>query len=107
MLYDHNGPDCLCEDEAWEIARRWLGIFSQGSVSSKEELATIVTPGVKSYDDTFGPPTIGIDQLWSAVSGSGNSTTTNVKQAPNFLLHSCDQIAYNWEYTAVTTGFKS
>lgn len=104
---DHEAA-CLCGDEAWEISRRWLDIFSTGGISSKAELATIVSPDVKSYDDTFGPPTIGIDQLWEAVSApSGNTTTTDVKQTPLFLLHSCDQIAYSWRYTAVTTGFNS
>nr|XP_036576445.1 uncharacterized protein CTRU02_13650 [Colletotrichum truncatum]KAF6783183.1 hypothetical protein CTRU02_13650 [Colletotrichum truncatum] len=106
--YDHpDSVSCLCEDEAWHITRRWLNVFSTGGISSKAELATIVTPDVKSYDDTFGPPTIGIDQLWGNITAPGNSTTTNVTQTPSFLLHSCDQIAYNWLYTAVTTGYNS
>ncbi|KAK1658462.1 hypothetical protein BDP55DRAFT_397201 [Colletotrichum godetiae] len=98
---------CLCEDEAWDITRQWLGIFSTPGVSSKAELATIVSQNLTSYDDTFGSPTIGIDQLWAALTAGGNATTANVTQAPNFLLHTCDQIAYNWQYTAVTTGYNS
>lgn len=99
---------CLCEDEAWYITRRWLDIFStNGGINTKAKLATIVSPNLKSYDATFGPPTIGIDQLWDALTAPGNATTTNVTQSPTFLLHSCDQIAYNWQYTAVTTGYNS
>ncbi|OHE97700.1 hypothetical protein CORC01_06905 [Colletotrichum orchidophilum] len=98
---------CLCEDEAWNITRRWLGVFSTPGVSSKAELATIVSQNLTSYDDTFGPPTIGIDQLWDALTAGGNATTANVTQAPNFILHTCDQIAYNWQYSAVTTGYNS
>ncbi|WDK15279.1 hypothetical protein CGRA01v4_06560 [Colletotrichum graminicola] len=98
---------CLCEDEAWDITRRWLGIFSTGGVSSKEDLATIVSPNIKSYDATFVPVVIGIDELWDVLTESGDRTTTDELQTPNFLLHSCDQIAFSWEYTAVTTGLNS
>lgn len=100
-------PLCLCEDEAWDITSRWLSVFSTPGVSSKAELATIVSQNLTSYDDTFGPPTIGIDGLWAALTAGGNATTANVTQTPNFILHSCDQIAYNWQYTAVTTGYNS
>ncbi|KZL67427.1 hypothetical protein CI238_01068 [Colletotrichum incanum] len=98
---------CLCEDEAWDITRRWLGLFSTGGLSSKEELATIVSPNIKSYDDTFVPVVTGIDELWEVITEPGNKTTTNETQTPSFLLYSCDQIAFNWKYTAVTTGYNS
>ncbi|KAH6671495.1 hypothetical protein F5X68DRAFT_235877 [Plectosphaerella plurivora] len=101
------GRPCLTEHEARNLTQRWLDVFSTPGVSSKVELATIVTHDIKSWDDTFGPPTFGIDQLWDAVSAGGNSTTTDVKQTATLLLHTCDQIAYNWEYTAVTTGFNT
>ncbi|KAI8246565.1 hypothetical protein K4K55_007805 [Colletotrichum sp. SAR 10_96] len=98
---------CLCEDEAWSIARRWLSIFDTPLTSTKADLAAVVSPNVTSYDDTFGPPTLNIDQLWDAIITPQNATTTNSTQTPTFLLHSCDQIAYNWQYTAVTTGYNS
>ncbi|KAK2035049.1 hypothetical protein LX32DRAFT_688728 [Colletotrichum zoysiae] len=98
---------CLCEDEAWDTARRWLGLFSTGGVSSKEDLATIVSPNVKSYDAAFVPVVVGIDELWDVLAEPGDGTTTDGMQTPSFLLRSCDQIAFNWEYTAVATGLNS
>ncbi|OLN81870.1 hypothetical protein CCHL11_06996 [Colletotrichum chlorophyti] len=99
---------CLCEEEAWDIARRWLDIFSTGGgVSSKAELATIVSPDIKSYDYTYGPPVIGIDRFWEVLIAPTSETTTNMTQTPTFLLHTCDQIAFNWRFTAATTGFNS
>lgn len=101
------GRPCLTEAEARNITARWLDVFSTPGVSSKAELGTIVAPDIRSWDDTFGPPTYGIDELWDAIAPGGNSSTTDVKQTATLLLHTCDQIAYNWEYTAVTTGFNS
>ncbi|KAK1994084.1 hypothetical protein LX36DRAFT_751959 [Colletotrichum falcatum] len=98
---------CLCEDEAWDIARRWLGLFSTGGVSSREELATIASPGIKSYDAAFVPVVTGIDELWDVLTEPGDGTTTSEAQTPSLLLHSCDQIAFNWKYTAITTGLNS
>ncbi|TEA21041.1 hypothetical protein C8034_v007485 [Colletotrichum sidae] len=98
---------CLCEDEAWDIARRWLRIFSTNGVSGKEEVAAIVSANLTSQDNTFGKPTYTLDEFWDAISAPGNKTTTNVTQVPAFLLHTCDQIAFNWKYDGVTTGFNS
>ena len=86
---DH-GKNCLSEGEAWHISRRWLSIFSTGQVTSKSELATIVAKDLKSYDDTFGPPTTNLNQLWKAISGTGKTTTTDVKQYPLFLINTCE-----------------
>ena len=111
VAHDHPYPgkpsQCLDHDEALDISKRWLSIFSTGGVTSKAELATIVAQDLQSYDDTFGPPTTNINQLWTAISGSGKTTTTDVKQFPLFIINTCDQIAVNWEYTAVTTGYHS
>ncbi|TQN66934.1 hypothetical protein CSHISOI_08510 [Colletotrichum shisoi] len=100
---------CLRDDEALRIANRWLSIFSTGGVSGKAEVAKIVSRDLVSADDTFGPPTFGIDAFWDAITPPANSprTTTNVTQSANFLLHTCDQIAFNWQYRGVTTGFNS
>ncbi|KDN64784.1 hypothetical protein CSUB01_08669 [Colletotrichum sublineola] len=100
------GPSCLCHEEALDIANRWLSIFSTGGVSGKEEVATIVSQDLISADETFGPPTYGIDAFWEAIKTPSN-TTTNVTQAATFFIHTCDQIAFNWQYNAVTTGYNS
>ncbi|KAK1574611.1 uncharacterized protein LY79DRAFT_523506, partial [Colletotrichum navitas] len=91
---------------ALDIANRWLSIFSTGGVSGKEEVATIVSQDLVSADGTFGPPTYGIDAFWEAIETPSN-TTTNVTQATTFFIHTCDQIALNWQYDAVTTGYNS
>ncbi|KAJ0162415.1 hypothetical protein CTA2_4604 [Colletotrichum tanaceti] len=100
---------CLCDEEALDIANRWLSIFSTGGVSGKEEVATIVSRDLVSADETFGPPTFGIDAFWAAVTPPAGSprTTTNVTQSANFFIRTCDQIAFNWQYNGVTTGFNS
>ena len=100
----HGGP-CLTYDEALDISTRWLSIFSTGVVTSKAELATIVSKDIASYDDTFGPPTFGINELWAAVSAPGKYPTTDVKQYPLWLFNNCDQIGLNWQYEAVTSGY--
>lgn len=99
--------DCLCEDEAWDIARRWLSIFDSEGVSGIEELGTIVAEDLTSYDETFGGPTLDIEQLWDSLKPEAQPTTTDVEYDVNFLLHNCDQIALNWRYTAATTGVNS
>ncbi|KAF6794607.1 hypothetical protein CSOJ01_13650 [Colletotrichum sojae] len=105
---DDSAYDCLCEDEAWDIARRWLAIFDQeGLEGGKDELATIVAEDLASYDETFGAPTLSLDELWTAVQPYANPTTEDVSYDVNFLLHTCDQIALNWRYAAVTTGYNS
>lgn len=102
-----HGTNCLSYDEALDISTRWLSVFSTGVVTSEAQLATIVSQDIASYDDTFGDPTFGIDELWAAISGGGKTTTTDVKQTPLFLIHTCDDIGLNWVYNAVTTGYKS
>ncbi|KAK1994791.1 hypothetical protein LX36DRAFT_583728 [Colletotrichum falcatum] len=99
-------PPCLCRDEALDIANRWLSIFSTGGVSGKDEVAAIVSRDLVSADETFGPPTYGIDAFWEAV-GAPSGATTNVTQATTFFVHTCDHIALNWRYDAVTTGYNS
>lgn len=102
-----HGSKCLTDPEALDISTRWLSIFSTGKVTSKKQLATIVSQDIASYDDTFGAPTFGIDELWAAVAAPGKYPTTDVKQFPLWLFHSCDQIGLRWQYEAVTTGYES
>ena len=103
----HHGKDCLSYAEALDISTRWLSVFSSGRVTSKKQLATIVSQNIASYDDTFEAPTFGIGQLWAAISSNSKTPTTNVTQTPLFLMHTCDQIGLNWIYNAVTTGYDS
>ena len=102
-----HGSRCLTDPEAFDISTRWLSIFSTGEVTSKKQLATIVSQDIASYDDTFGDPTFGIDELWAAVSAPGKYPTTDVKQYPLWLFHSCDQIGLRWQYEAVTTSYEA
>ncbi|KAH6691458.1 hypothetical protein F5X68DRAFT_229311 [Plectosphaerella plurivora] len=96
---------CLGEDEAFDISRRWLDVFaSEGGSSSKAELATVVAADIVSIDETFGPPTIGIDDLWDVIVAGDNQTTTNIKYTPGVVLNKCKEISVSWVYTAVTTG---
>jgi hypothetical protein len=103
----HRNGQCLDDAEALDISTRWLSVFSTGGVTSKKQLATIVSKDIASYDDTFGDPTFGIGELWAAITAPGKYPTTDVKQTPIFQIHSCDQIGLHWQYKAVTTGFKS
>ena len=100
---------CLSDEEALNISTRWLRIFSTNGIdlSTDRELSTIVSPNIASYDDTFGTPTYGIDELYAAITTPGNTTTTDVRQFPLFVVNTCDQIAVRWEYNAITTGYKS
>ena len=100
-----HGGHCLTYDEALDISTRWLSIFSTGGITSKAEVATIISKDIASYDDTFGPPTFGIDELYAAVTAPGKYPTTDVKQYPLWLFHNCDQIGLHWQYSAVATGY--
>lgn len=106
-VYQPNPPNppCLTYDEAWNISTRWLSIFSTGGVTSESQLATIVAPNLYSVDDTFGPPTTTLDELWQGISAGGESPTTNVTQFPLYLIHSCGDIGVRWQYQGVTTGY--
>ena len=100
-------PRCLTQSEAQSIATRWLSIFSTGGVTTKQQLATIVAPDLYSIDDTFGPPTTTLEELWEGISAGGNVTVTDVKQFPLFVMHTCDGIAVRWQYEGMTTGWNS
>jgi hypothetical protein len=105
-------PECLSYTEALDIATRWLHIWWTGDLISKSQLSTIVTDNIASYDETFGGPTLNLDELFTEVdaaspSNSGPSKVTNVTQSPLFLIQSCDGIAVRWEYKGVTTGYNS
>ena len=77
------------------------------------DLTGTLDPNITSYDETFsgpysdGPGIVGIKAFFESVTAPGNSSTTNVTQTPLFLLHSCDQIAYRWQYKGYSTGFES
>lgn len=98
---------CLTDTEANTIATNWLHIWGTNAVSSLSDLTGVLSSDIASYDETFGDPTFGIEALFEEVTAPGNFTTTNVKQFPLFVIHSCDQIATRWQYTGVTTGYAS
>lgn len=102
------GPSCLTDAEALDISTRWLSIFSSNNnITSIAQLGKIVAKNITSADDTFGPPTQGIDSLYADISPSGPNPVNNVLQTPLFLLHSCNQIGLRWQYTGTTTGYDS
>jgi hypothetical protein len=70
------------------------------------DLTNLATPDIANYDEAFGAPNIGIDALFQLLTAPGNFTTTDVRQFPLLVFHSCDQIATGWGYTAISTGFK-
>ena len=80
-----HGGNCLTYDEALKISTRWLSIFSTGEVNTVKQLSTIVSKDIASYDDTFGAPTFGIDELWAAVSSDGKTTTSKCSQSNQYL----------------------
>ena len=98
---------CLSDEEANDFAKGWLHLWDSNAVSSLSDLTGILSPSITSYDEAFGGPIVGIQAFLEAVTAPGNYTTTDVKQFPLFVLHSCDQIATRWGYTAITTGYES
>jgi hypothetical protein len=104
--HDHY-PRCLTQSEADSISTRWLSIFSTGGVTTKEQLSAIVAPNLYSIDDTFGPPTTTLDELWDDISAGGNVSVTDVRQFPLYDIHTCDHIAIRWQYEGLTTGWNS
>jgi hypothetical protein len=101
------GGACLTDTEANSIANRWLHIWWTGAITNKNQLRTVVTNNVASYDEAFGGPTLSLDELFAVLTSPGPKTTTNVKQIPLQVLHTCDWITTRWQYIGVTTGFNS
>jgi hypothetical protein len=102
---------CLTDAEALDIAARWLHLWDvtatgQSVVTSLSDLTSILSPNIMSVDETYPPPTVGIQAFNETVTAPGN-TTTDVKQVPLFAIHSCDQIATRWIETAYSTGYNS
>lgn len=100
-------PACLSDKEADTIATNWLKIWSAGGVTTKAALLKVVSPNIANYDETYGVPNLGIDELYATLTYPGPYTTSDTQQTPLFTFHSCDQIAVRWSYTAKSTGFES
>lgn len=100
-------PHCLSQAEATSLATAWLHLWDTNAVSSLSDLTPILSPNIISYDEAYGGPIVGISAFLTAVTAPGNYTTTDVKQFPLFVLHSCDQVMARWGYTAITAGFES
>ena len=99
--------DCLTDAEALDIATRWLHLWDTNGVASMSDLTGILAPDIASYDETFPPPIFGIQDFFNTVTAPGNVTTTDVKQVPLFVIHTCDQIATRWIYTGYSTGYST
>lgn len=98
---------CLSDTEANHIATAWLHIWDTGAISALSDLTTIVASNITSYDEAYGGPSIGIEALFEELTLPGNFSTTDVKQFPLFVIHTCDQVVTRWGYTGVTTGYES
>jgi hypothetical protein len=103
----HPKHPCLTSTEANDLATAWLHLWDTNAVSSLSDLTPILSPNITSYDEAYGGPIVGIEAFLETVTAPGNYTTTDVKQFPLFVFHSCDQIATRWGYTALTTGYES
>jgi hypothetical protein len=93
---------CLSDTEAKSISKRWLAIWGTGYLTKKSQLKTLVTKDVLSFDGTYGAATVGIDALYDSATYV-DPLVTKVLQTPEWVFHSCDQIAVRWSYTAVST----
>lgn len=98
---------CLTDAEANDLATKWLHLWDTNAVSSLSDLTSVLAPTITSYDEAYGGPIVGIEAFLETVTAPGNYTTPDVKQFPLFVIHSCDQIATRWGYTALTTGYES
>jgi hypothetical protein len=97
------GKQCLSDQEADSIAKRWLAIWGTGFLTKKSQLNNLVTKDIRNFDGTFGAADVGIDALFD-VATFVDPLVTNILQVPEFVFHSCDEIATRWSYTAVATG---
>lgn len=97
------GHDCLDYHEANGIAKRWLSIWSSGTITKISQLETLVTKDVMSYDGTYGQATTGIDALFASCTYV-DPLVKNVVQVPEWVFNNCDQIAARWSYNAISTG---
>lgn len=100
-------PDkCLSDKEANSIANKWQAIWGTGYLKSVSQLAKIATKDVSSFDGTYGPANIGLDALYASATYV-DPLVDNVLQYPEWVFHSCDQIAIRWGYSATATGVNS
>lgn len=98
-----DGCECLSDQEAYSLAKRWLAIWGTGYLTKESQLNSLVTKDVLNFDGTYGAANVGIDALYAAATYV-DPLVTNVLQVPEWVFHSCDQIAVRWSYTAVSTG---
>jgi hypothetical protein len=97
---------CLSDKEANTIATNWQSIWGTGYLKSISQLAKIATKDVSNFDGTYGAANIGLDALYAAATYV-DPLVDNVLQYPEWVFHSCDQIAIRWGYTAIATGVNS
>lgn len=117
LASSHHGKyPCLTTPEAHDIATRYLHLYDQGAVKNISQVAAVLSPGMTSYDEvgpfntgpySNRPSTTGVQAFFESVTGTGPSAYRNSTQRPLFLLNSCDEIAYRWQFTAFSTGYDS
>lgn len=101
---------CLTDEQAQQIASRYLSTYNTGVITSLTDLTGIVAANFTSYDETGtgpysdGPATVGIDAFYASLTASGPSPFTNATQTVLFAVHDCDSIAYRWKFVGYATG---
>jgi len=110
------GRTCLSDSEAWNIATRYLHLYDSGAVTSQAQVDAVLAPNMQSYDEvgpfntgpySNRPATSGAQAFFDDVSATGPRSYTNSTQRPLFVMHSCDEIAYRWQFKAYATGINS
>lgn len=100
----HKSPPCLTPAEATTMATKWASFWSYGVVKTISDISSTVTPDIVNADYSYGPPSVGIEALFEAVTYI-DPFLADVKQFPLLVIQTCDTIVMRWEETARTTGF--
>jgi hypothetical protein len=100
---DSSASQCLSDQEATSLSKRWLAIWGTGYLTKRSQLTSLVTTDIHNFDGTYGAANVGIDSLYDAATYV-DPLVTNVLQSPEFVWHTCNVITVRWAYTAVATG---
>lgn len=113
-IYDHPVTvKCLTDEQAQDLASRYVSRYNTGAVTTLADLTGIVTTDFTSYDETAiggysnQPATQGIQEFFDSLTASGPSSFTNAVQYPLFVLHDCNTISYRWQFEAYSTGYNA
>lgn len=104
---------CLTDEQAEDLASRYVSRYNTGAVKTLADLTGIVTTDFTSYDETGTggysdqPATRGIQEFFESLTASGPSSFTNAVQYPLFVLHDCNTVSYRWQFEAYSTGYNA